>query len=219
MRSSDEVRLVIAQPHELMCGALENLLSSAGLQVVAHCTKAADIGDCVRAAAPDVALVDAEMADVADLVAAVRSGLPDARLVLLAPGLDPALAQASLDLEVDGVVLKCASAGDVVATLRRVVAGDTVFPSGWLAAAHRARAPSLSARQLEVLELIAEGLPNETIAERLYISKNTVKFHVAAVYQRLGVRNRVQAAHALSEMRAAGRPAPPARVGAAAPRH
>jgi len=204
MRSSEEVRLVIAQPHELLCGALENLLISAGLHVVAHCTEAADIGDCVRAAAPDVALVDAEMADVTKLVAAVRSGLPDARLVLLVPGLDPAVAQASLELEVDGVVLKCASAEDVVATLRRVVAGDVVFPAGWLAAAHRHEIPSLSARQLEVLVLIAEGLPNETIAERLFISKNTVKFHVAAVYQRLGVRNRVQASHALTELRAAG---------------
>jgi DNA-binding NarL/FixJ family response regulator len=59
----------------------------------------------------------------------------------------------------------------------------------------------LSERQREVLELMALGLPNELIAERLFISKNTVKFHVAAIYARLGVHNRVEAAHALAAVR------------------
>jgi DNA-binding NarL/FixJ family response regulator len=78
-----------------------------------------------------------------------------------------------------------------------------VFPAGWLAAAasRSAEAP-LSARQLEVLELLAAGLPNAVIARRLFISPNTVKFHVAAIYQRLGVSNRVQAAQALERLRA-----------------
>ena len=62
---------------------------------------------------------------------------------------------------------------------------------------------TLSSRQLEVLHLLAQGLPNELIAERLFISRNTVKFHVAAIYQRLGVTNRVQAAQALGTSRAA----------------
>ena len=59
-----------------------------------------------------------------------------------------------------------------------------MFPAGWLAAAHRAADPcdGLSGRQLEVLELLGQGLPNATIAKRLFISKNTVKFHVAAIY-------------------------------------
>jgi DNA-binding NarL/FixJ family response regulator len=207
MRASEKGRLVIAQPHELLCDALETLLVAAGLEVVARCTRPCELDHCVGMAGADVALLDAEMAaggDVEDVVGAVRRGLPDGKIVLLAPGLDPALARSSLQLEVDGVVLKRAAGDDVVAALRRVVAGDAVFPCGWLAAAHRAEAQALSARQLEVLELIAAGLPNETIAERLFISKNTVKFHVAAIYQRLGVRNRVQASHALAELRGAG---------------
>ena len=91
-----------------------------------------------------------------------------------------------------------------MAALARIAAGDAVFPAGWLSAARRAGdAPeaALSPRQLEVLELLAEGLPNDVIAKRLFISRNTVKFHVAAIYQRLGVSNRVQAAHALDSLR------------------
>jgi DNA-binding NarL/FixJ family response regulator len=127
--------------------------------------------------------------------------------VLLACAVEPGLARETLALDVDGVVLKCASSIDVVAALRRVEAGDVVFPAGWIAAARRAADPlleTLSARQVEVLVLLAEGLPNEAIAARLFISRNTVKFHVAAIYQRLGVSNRVQAAQALESLRSAG---------------
>ncbi|HWM11237.1 MAG TPA: response regulator transcription factor [Solirubrobacteraceae bacterium] len=154
--------------------------------------------------APDIALVDPELAEDGDLpalVATVRRGLGTGRLVLLACRVDPVLARDSLALEVDGVLLKCGCSFDVVAGLRRILAGDAVFPAGWLAAAHRAdngHTGTLSERQREVLELLAEGLPNDVIAERLFISKNTVKFHVAAIYDRLGVHNRVQAAHALT---------------------
>jgi two-component system response regulator DesR len=193
-----------------MLEALEGLLQAAGLDVIARCANPRDLERCLKAHAPELALVDADMAgdgEVSDLLRIAWRGLVGGRLVLLAQGLDATLARETLALEVDGVVLKCASAEDVVAALRRVAAGDTVFPAGWLAAARRAESPpqdTLSQRQLEVLELLAEGLPNELIAARLFISRNTVKFHIAAIYQRLGVTNRVQAAQALAGLRAAG---------------
>jgi DNA-binding NarL/FixJ family response regulator len=208
-RDPQDIRLLVAQPHELLLEGLQRLLEEAGLRVSDRCTCPAELERCLRSHAPEIALVDTDLAgggDVRELVSTCRRSLPEARLVLLVPGIDPMLARETLELEVDGVVLKSASADDAVAALRRVVAGDAVYPAGWLAAAHRAEATTgcLSGRQLEVLELIAQGLPNELIAERLYISPNTVKFHVAAIYQRLGVRNRVQAVHALADLRTAG---------------
>lgn len=200
-------RLVLAQRHELVLEALGHLLSAAGFDVVARCARPHDLEACLRAHAPDLALVDIEMAadgDVAALIGAASRGVLGGRLVLLASRIEPALARETISSAVDGVILTGASGAEMVAALRRVAAGYSVFPSGWLAAAHRVRASALdtlSVRQLEVLELLAQGLPNETIAERLFISRNTVKFHVAAIYQRLGVRNRVQAAHALASFR------------------
>jgi DNA-binding NarL/FixJ family response regulator len=194
----------------LICDALEQLLASAGLDVVGCCDCANDLERCLRAHRPDLALVDTDMApggDVAGLVRAALNGLGGGRLVLLARSLDPALARETIALAVDGVVLKCARSVDVVAALRHVAAGGEVYPAGWIAAARRhgtTPLDDLSPRQIEVLELIAQGLPNELIAERLFISRNTVKFHVAAIYQRLGVCNRVQAAHALDSLRATG---------------
>jgi DNA-binding NarL/FixJ family response regulator len=203
-------RVVLAGPHELVLEGLERLLEQSGLDVVARCARTADLHRCLVSYAPDVAIVDAEFADDGDvrtLIEGVRRGLDAVRLVLLARRVDPALARDSLALEVDGVLLKCAPSCDVVACLSRILAGDTVFPAGWLAAARRAdggEPDTLSERQREVLELLALGLPNELIAERLFISKNTVKFHVAAIYARLGVHNRVEAAHALTGLRAVG---------------
>jgi DNA-binding NarL/FixJ family response regulator len=204
----ERTRVVLGQPYALVLEALERLLEDRGLNVVARCDRAADLERCLQRNHPDLAVVDTLLAsdgDIASLARAARRGLNGGRLVMLVPAVAPALARDALALEIDGVLLKSARSDSVVAGLERVAAGDAVFPAGWLAAAHRAVEPAagLSERQREVLELLAHGLSNATIAERLFISRNTVKFHVAAIYQRLGVSNRVEAVRALSGLRAA----------------
>jgi DNA-binding NarL/FixJ family response regulator len=199
--------LALAVAEALVLEALEYMFNSAGVNVVSRCTTAADITREVRARAPDLALVDAALAAPGPIGDLIRPLTGATRVVLLASRVDCELARDTLELAVDGVVLKCAGAASVVATLTRVASGDAVFPAGWLAAARRAHAAldeTLSPRQQEVLELLVEGLPNDVIADRLFISRNTVKFHVAAIYQRLGVRNRVEAVHALAELRWTG---------------
>jgi DNA-binding NarL/FixJ family response regulator len=190
----------VAQRHTLLRDALVDLLRRCGLHVVGSCGCPATLDRCLRAHEPDVALIDADLGELVEMVRAARSAAPAVRLVFLVPEIDPGLARTALTAEVDGVLLKSATSEDVVAALRRIIAGDAVFPAGWLAAARRPAArDGLSERQLEVLELLAQGLPNGTIAERLFISKNTVKFHIAAIYERLGVSNRVEAAATLRE--------------------
>jgi DNA-binding NarL/FixJ family response regulator len=201
-------RVIICHPYALVLEALKGLLEDRGLDVVACCDSAADLERCLQRHRPELALVDTLLApggDIASLVRAARRGFDSGRLVLLVPAITPMLARDALALEIDGVLLKSARSDSVVAGLERLAAGDAVFPAGWLAAAHRAVEPcaGLSERQREVLELLGQGLSNATIAERLFISTNTVKFHVAAIYQRLGVSNRVEAVRALSGLRAA----------------
>jgi DNA-binding NarL/FixJ family response regulator len=179
-----------------------------------------DLEACARRHAPDVALVDTLLApdgDVAVLIRAARRGLGAGKLVLLVPEVQPGVAREALALEIDGALLKSGCADSVVGGIERIAAGDAVFPAGWLAAARHAVDPcaGLSERQLEVLQLLGQGLPNAAIAERLFISKNTVKFHVAAIYQRLGVSNRVQATQALAALHGAHDPYPPGWAGVA----
>jgi DNA-binding NarL/FixJ family response regulator len=113
--------------------------------------------------------------------------------------------RAAHDGEIEGLVLESASISEFVAAVRQVAAGQAVFPEGFLGAVRRAGAVDrtwpLSGRQREVLDLLAEGLPNERIAQRLFISTNTVRFHIREIYHRLGVHNRVQAARVLDEQR------------------
>jgi DNA-binding NarL/FixJ family response regulator len=199
-------RVVLAQPHGLVLEALTRMLESAGFDVVGYCTCASELPVCLAAHSPDIALVDEQFDGGMATIAEARRALPQGRLVLLASTVDPALARETLELDVDAVLLKTASCADLVRSLEHVLAGDAVFPAGWLRAArrsqHAASSAVLSRRQREVLELLSEGLSNEAIAARLFISANTVKFHISAIYGRLGVRNRVEAARALDDLQA-----------------
>jgi DNA-binding NarL/FixJ family response regulator len=199
--AAPRTRVVVAQPHGLMHEALTRLLESAGLEVAGCCPCSSALAECLAVHGPDVVLVDDQFDDVLSAIADTRRVLPAGRVVVLAAAIDPALARETLTLEVDAVLLKTSTCADVIRALERVVAGDTVFPAGWLRAGRLSEMtpPRLSRRQREVLELLSQGLSNEAIAARLFISTNTVKFHIAAIYTRLGVRNRVEAARALSE--------------------
>ena len=132
----------------------------------------------------------------------LRTGAPAARIVVLADGLDHRLAAAAREGEVDGIVLTRCPGAELASAITQVAAGHAVFPAGWLRQVRESAESSplaqLSPRQREVLELVALGMDNDQIATRLYISRNTVKFHVRTIYRRLGVHNRVEAARALA---------------------
>jgi DNA-binding NarL/FixJ family response regulator len=132
----------------------------------------------------------------------IRAAAPDLRIVVLADALDEMLSIAAREGELDGVVLTATAGVELVAAIAQVVAGHAVFPAGCLRKLQAAAASSplvqLSPRQREVLQLLALGMDNDQIAARLYISRNTVKFHVRTIYARLGVHNRVEAARVLA---------------------
>lgn len=214
--------VAVGERPALLLTALAELLRSGGIAVTSTATSPAALERRLRRDTPDVVLVDAALgtgeAPLA-FVEGLRRASPGTALVVLVDELTPALAHAALDHEVAGVVLGSGDVEDVARSLAQVAAGHSVFPAGWLAAVHRAENQSLfarlSQRQLEVLELIAAGLDNARIAQRLNISRNTVKFHVRVIYERLGVTNRVQASLLLGEALAGVTPgptAPPERV-------
>lgn len=154
-----------------------------------------------RIAEIQVALLDADdracgVAAVAD----IRRAHPRLKILVLCDALTPSLMRCAIEERVEGVVLKSDSVEDVVVALAHVSSGRAVMPAGWQsvpAESDRDPIETLSTREREVLELVAAGLQNREIAERLTISSNTVKFHLRAIYARLGVRNRVQAMHAV----------------------
>jgi two-component system response regulator DesR len=145
--------------------------------------------ELVRTLRPHVALVDLFLAGEsgADVCKSIREASPSTRVLLIsgAGRMSPAAARAA---GASGFVSKDLEGRDLAAAVRMVGLGMTMF-------ARKAEQPQplLSAREREVLDLIAAGSTNREIAEQLYLSPHTIKEHTSALYRKLGARNRAEA--------------------------
>jgi two-component system nitrate/nitrite response regulator NarL len=214
LRVRPGLSLAVGQRPALQLDAVSRELAAAGFELRCAATTCRRLIRVIARRPPVLALVHAALDPSAPLgfVPFLREVAPEMAIVVLFDDLNPTLAHAAVAQGVDGVVLGDSSVRDLALTLQRVAAGEAVYPAGWLGAARRADSESieglLSDRQRDVLELLAAGFGNSLIAESLHISPNTVKVHVRQIYQRLGVKNRVEATLLLqAERRANGSPA------------
>jgi DNA-binding NarL/FixJ family response regulator len=150
---------------------------------------------------PEIVVVDQMRSRDATLrrVGEVRAALPGAKIVLLQNAMEPSWLTAAAGAGADAALAKSFRLEGIGALVREVAAGN-VFHA--FEAAHTAPRPSagselaqLTDRELEILRLVAAGAPNSRIAARLWITEQTVKFHLSNVYRKLGVANRTEASH------------------------
>ncbi len=158
----------------------------------------------VEAQEPDLLLLGVPPRSEAmlEVARAVSARAPSVEIVLLADAVEPCLVEFVLDEQLSGLLLTDLPAVDIAMCLDQVARGRAVLPSGWQETLHERREDpiaALSIRQMEVLELLAEGSAYEEIASRLFISVNTVKFHVRSIFSQLGVHNRLEAARLLAK--------------------
>jgi DNA-binding NarL/FixJ family response regulator len=210
------IRVLLVDDQELIRSGLRGILrASFGFQIVGECGHGGEVSGAVRALRPDVVLMDVRMP--------VLDGIEATRRLREDPSAPPVLALTTFeDDEVlagmlragaAGFVLKGLPAEDLQRAVRAVAAGDSwLDPSvtGRVLSIYRdapgARAAArsgsgggdpavaaLTGRELEVLELIASGLTNDEIAERLVLSAGTVKTHVNHIFFKLDLRNRAEA--------------------------
>jgi DNA-binding NarL/FixJ family response regulator len=127
---------------------------------------------------------------------------PGAKLVMLCQELCPETIRYAMEHRVSGVILKSYSTEDITQAITYMASGRTIMPAGWQRAAASLRHDrlALSPRLRQILTLIAQGQSNDQIATVLGLSPNTIKFYVRAIYARLGVRNRVEAALLYAQM-------------------
>lgn len=168
---------------------------------------AADFPQAWAAAArrPELILCDLSMpgAEPLDGVEALRAAAPGSPILVVTGNEDDALLLALFDLGIAGFVPKSSSSEIIEAAIRLVLAGGRYLPPRLIALANRrgvapalqSGAARLTGRQLQVLELIAEGVSNKEIARALRLSPATVKAHAAAILAALGTANRTEAAH------------------------
>ena len=194
------IRVVVADDHAMVRGALVGLLDRAGdMEVVGAARDGEEAVAVALDSAPDLVLMDLEMPGV-DGVAATRRlarEAPDVRVVVLTSFADRERILDALEAGAIGYLLKDTDRDELLEALRIAHRGDSpLAPRAATAVLTRLRnaAPALTEREEQVLRLIGAGLPNKRIAMRLGITEQTVKSHVTRIFERIGVRDRTNAA-------------------------
>lgn len=196
-----------------MQSALEATLERAeGFTVAGTATSGLQAEPLVSRTQPDLVLLDLQLPGLDGLscLALLRERHPETTVVVLSGVEDDEMIERSLSGGAAAVVRKSISPADLPVLLRQVLQGGVHFATPRIARAvvtqatrqsrlDEARAEAcgetgLTARELEVLEMVARGLPNRTVAEQLFLSDQTVKRHLRKVYRKLGVANRTEAA-------------------------
>ncbi len=205
------VRVLVVDDQQLIRDGIASLLSiQAGITVVGTASDGAQAVEQALALVPDVILMDVRMPGTDGVLGAaqVRRKLPACQVIMLTTFDDEDYVVRALRAGAAGYLLKDLPATELASAVRMAHAGVAQFGAqavGRLASAlarHPAQTDAepgpagqpLTAREVEVLRLIARGATNREIAARLYLSEGTVKNHISRILARLGLRDRTQAA-------------------------
>ena len=198
------IRIVLADDHPIVLHGLRTLFErQSDIEVVAACTDGSAALEAVRTLRPDVLVVDLKMPGLGglDIVGTVVAEQPECRCVLLTAAIsEPEIVEA-MRRGVFGLALKESPPDSLVSGIRRVQLGQHWIDQDMVLRAFRnvldreadvpAPRETLTQRELEILRMVAEGLRNKSIADRLGISEGTVKVHLHNIYEKLGVNGRV----------------------------
>jgi DNA-binding NarL/FixJ family response regulator len=195
---SDAIRAVVADDHPAVLRSVCDVLIDAGVDVVARASNGEEAAAKIEATRPAVAVIDVKMPRLTGIEVAsqVSRSSPETAIILYTAYGDRALLSEALDAGVRGFVLKEAPLQDLTRAVD-MVAGGAVYVdpvlAGVLASAESEKLPQLTKREREVLRLLADGLTNEEIGKRLFLSPETVRTHVQKAMRRLEADTRTQA--------------------------
>jgi DNA-binding NarL/FixJ family response regulator len=193
------LRLVLIEDHQALREGLELLLGRHGVEVVGTAGTAAEGRELIERLEPDVSLVDIRLGDDSgiELTREVLDSDPGRRIVLYTGSSDVELLISGLDSGARGYALKEGAPTELTGALETVAGGGTyVDPRlrpALLSRQTTQRMPSLSKREREIMDLLAQGLTGEDVAERLVLSSETVKTHIRNAMSKLEAHTRVHA--------------------------
>jgi two-component system NarL family response regulator len=204
------MRVLLADDHALFLDGLKNLLTMNGVQVVGTAQDGLEAVEKTLQLHPDIVLMDIRMPGLDGVSATrlIKAERPGCKVVMLTTSTEESDLLEAIKSGASGYLLKSLEAGPFLSYLQGVERGEAAISremSGALlkevANQKEIRKPEpdvqvesgLTPRQLEILELVALGLPYKEVGDRLSISEHTVKYHMGEVLQRLNLKNREQA--------------------------
>jgi two-component system NarL family response regulator len=194
---TEPIRILIAEDHLIARVGVKTIIDmQPDMTVVAEAANGLQAVDLYRKHAPDVTLMDVRMPVMSglDATAAIRVEFPHARILALSTYGGDEDVRRALQAGVRGYLTKDVLHDELIRAVHAVHAGQSYLPVAVAAAlAEMATRPDLSAREVEVLSLIAKGLGNKQIAYELRIAEHTVKNHVKNILSKLCVDDRTQA--------------------------
>ncbi|HSL66502.1 MAG TPA: response regulator transcription factor [Gaiellaceae bacterium] len=187
--------LLDAQP--LWLSAIGPIVGEAGFDVVAACRRADDAFELVGRHRPALFVLDPASGGTA-VIASARERAPALRVVAIGSSRDPGEIDAVLAAGAVAYVIKTAEPVDILAAIRQAFTASIFLPGPKVPGGPRrvragANGGPLTKRETEILRLVADGHPNVRLAGMLWVTEQTVKFHLSNIYRKLGVSNRTEA--------------------------
>ena len=194
------LKVLIVDDHKLMALALKDALDEVDdLRVVGVAHSGCDALSMITRTQPDVVLLDVEMPGMRgpECLDLIHRDYPSVKVVMLSAGHDLDMIRDTFSRGAAAFIAKTVDPSDLPAAVRHACEGTVIHAPSWLeheTESDPIRDAGLTDRELTMLKAVARGLSNKAISEELWVSEQTVKFHLNNVYRKLGVHNRTAAA-------------------------
>lgn len=195
------IRIVIAEDQRMLLGALGSLLDlEEDMEVVGKARDGEQAIELVRLHRPDVCIMDIEMPGKTGLEAAELLKSDPCKVIILTTFARSGYFERAMRAGVSGYLLKDSPSDDLAHTIRSVLAGRCVFAAELVDEAYGGENENpLTAREKEVMELIADGKNTKEIATELYLTTGTIRNYISIILDKLNVSNRVEAIKRFNE--------------------
>lgn len=190
------IRVLIAEDQQMLRGALASLIKlEDDIEVVAEASSGKEAWELICRCKPDVSLLDIEMPPPSGLELAemIRREGYDTKVIIVTTFARPGYLQKAMDAKVDGYLLKDEPIDSLIDSIRKVYQGKQVLSTDLALSLFRKEENPLTEREIEVLQLVQDGLTTKEIAQKLFLTNGTIRNYLSSAIQKLEVDTRQQA--------------------------